>query len=127
MVGTNGMHDTGGFTKFFGQLGSDHRMGTLDFMVNGLTDIVKQPHAPGQFFLQPQFRGHNTTQHPHFHRMLKNILGVTGSVFQPPQVFDQFGMDPMDTQIKRGLFAGFFNGRVHLLTDLFDHILDAAG
>ena len=57
--------------------------------------------------------------------MLKYILGIAGTIFQPPKILDQFCMNPMYTQIKRSLFTRFFDGRIHLLADFLDHVLDA--
>ena len=99
--------------------------GPSTFVIDGLADVVKQPHPAGKFFLQTQFRGHHAAQGTDLDRMLKNVLRIAGTIFQSPQIFNQLPMDAVDSQIEGCLFACFLNRSIHLLTDFFDHILNA--
>lgn len=58
-MGGNGVDDLGRFTHFFGQLGADQRMRPFDFVVNGFTDIVEQPHTSCQLLVQVEFGRHD--------------------------------------------------------------------
>jgi hypothetical protein len=66
----------GGLAKLLGQLGPDQGMGPLHFMVDGLANIVKEPHSARQFLLQPQFRSHHRRQEANLDGVLKNVLRI---------------------------------------------------
>ncbi len=79
MVGRNGMDNLPGFIEFFGQPGSDDRMGPFDFMINGFADIMQQSHPAGHFGIESQFRSHDPAEEANFHRVLQHILSVAGA------------------------------------------------
>ena len=127
MVGSNGINNAFAFTIFFSKLGANNGMGAIYFMIHGLANIVKQPHALGKLYVQTKFSSYNTGQKRHFNRMLQNILGIGGSEFELAKHFDKFRINAMHTQVKRSLLAGFFNCKINLLRCTRHNILDTSG
>ena len=124
MMGGNGMDDLLRFPELSRQVRSDQGMGSLDFMVYGLPDVVQQTCPFGLLHVDPQLGGHRAGEESHLQRMLKNILGKTGAVFELADQFDQFGVDPVDPHVKGRPFAalpdGFLDFLLRLGHDLFD-------
>ncbi len=99
-------------------------MRPLHFMVDGLTDVMQQTHPPGQLHLEPQFGCHDSGQKPDFNRVLQYILCIARPKFELTNVFNQFAVHAMNTQVKGSLFAGLLNGNTDFFFNLFNDIFD---
>ena len=60
-------------------------MGTLEFMVQGLADIVQQAGALGSLHIGAQLRGHHAGDMADLDGVLQHVLAVAGTVVQLAQ------------------------------------------
>ena len=80
------------FFPLFYQVGTDGRVRSFDFAVDGLADIVKQADLFGDSDIGPDLRGDYTGQIGYLDAMFQGILTVAGTIFKPSEQLDQFGM-----------------------------------
>src|SRR5208282_3182144 len=95
VVGGDGVYQLGGFAAALGQIGADQGVHPFGFLIHRLADVVQQAGPSGEFAVEAQFRGHDTTQVTDLHGVLEDVLRVAGAVFQPAQQFDEIRMEAM--------------------------------
>ncbi len=83
-------------------------------MVNSLAQVVQQTGPFGLFDVDAQFCRHDTAQEGHLQRVLVDVLGVGGAVFEATDQLEDLGMDTVNPQVKGGLLTSLLDRLFHL-------------
>lgn len=125
VMGLDSMDDNGLLAVTTGKIGADDGMGTLDIMVDGLSEVMKQTGTLGGHDVDTKLGGHDSAQLGNLERMLQDVLPEGGTIAQSAQGSDDLRMQVMDPRIEGGLFARFANALVNEIGGLVVHLLDA--
>ena len=112
--------------ELLGQIRADGHVRALDFVVDGLADVVQKAGPLGELHIRAQFGGHDARQVGDFDGMFEHVLAIAGAVAHAAQQLDQFVMDAVHIGFEHGLFARFADLVVHFAAGLFDHFFNAA-
>src|ERR1017187_3644698 len=80
MMGADGINYYRMLFEFFSKFITDQGMGTLNALIDCLTNIVKKTCTFCKVDIQPEFSSHDAGKVGNFNTMLKQILPVTGAV-----------------------------------------------
>jgi hypothetical protein len=75
-MGHYGVDYLGRFSVFFGKVRSYDRMGTFDFVVDSLAQVMEQAGTFGLLDIKAQLGSHDAAEKRHFQGVLVNILTV---------------------------------------------------
>ena len=99
-------------------------MRAFDLMIDGFSDVVKEPGPLGLFHIESELRRHDAAEEGHLQRMLIDILRKARPVFEPADQLHQLRVHSMDPHIKRRLLPGLPDRNLHLLFHFLDDLLD---
>ena len=123
----DGVADFGIFLVFLGEFHAQNRVRQLLFFVPYLTDIVEQTGPFCQFGVQAQFRRHGRTQFRHFARVLEQVLSVARPETHPAHHLNQFGMQPVDSQVNHRTFADLNDFVLNIFAGFRHNFLNPGG
>ena len=94
-------------------------MGAFHFLRHRFSDVVEQSGSSCKGTVNTQLIGNDSGNVRNLHRMIQNILAVTGTVHQASQNFDKFVVQPMNAGFKNGFLAGLFDAGFHFSLGFF--------
>ena len=121
------MDDFGLLAEAAGQIGTDDRVASVDFVVDRFTDVVQKAGALRGGGVEPEFGGDHARQVGDFEAVVQDVLAVARTVAQAAEGAHEFGMQVVHAGIEGGLLAGLLDLLVHEALGLFVHFLDARG
>jgi hypothetical protein len=101
MVVGDGMDDLFPISVLARQVGADLGIGTLHFMIHCFADVVQEAGPFGLFHVIPDSRGHGASRKA-TSRECWYVLGEAGPVLELADLFDKFGIDPVDPHVEGG-------------------------
>ena len=115
MMRLDRMHDGRLFAESAGKIGTDDRMAALDFMVDGLPEVMKETRTLCRNGIKAKLGRHDSGQVRNFQRVVKHVLAIRGTVTQTSKRTHELGMQIMDSGIECSLIAGLLHALVHEL------------
>ena len=106
---------------------ADGRVRTLDFVVDGLADVVEEAAHLGDHDVPAQLRGDDRRKGTRLDRVEQHVLAVAGPVLQPAQQLDDIGRQARNAGIVGSLLTRLANDDVDLGPGLGHDFLDSAG
>ncbi len=124
MVPFDGVQYFRTLVESFAEIGTHLGVATLQVVIDGLPNVMKQSAASCQSSIQPQLVGDHLAKVGDFEAVAKNVLPVTRAIFQATQQVELFAVQSGDVGLDRRLFACFqaflFDVVTHLCDELFD-------
>src|SRR2546426_12066034 len=108
----------GMLSKFLGEVVTYQGMGPFDALIDGLADIMQQTGPLRKVYVDPEFRGHETSEVGDLNAVRKEILTVTRAVFHPSDMLQKFLMSAVQAGFKQRIFTGMQKFFVKLLSYL---------
>ena len=81
-------------------------MGTFDFVIDSLANVVEQANPFGDLLIQAKFRGQHALDSGNFHRVIEHILCKAVAELEPSEKFHHFGMHLLQPHTKHRILAG---------------------
>ena len=125
MVGGYGQDDRLALSTLLGDFDPDLGMGSLDFSVYGLPDIMEKTGAGRGFHIGSDLRGHLSCVGGNLPRVFQDVLPVGCAVAQTSQQLDQFTMNVLETELEGRGLSVLHESLFKLLTGLFDDLFDS--
>ena len=116
------MHD---FSALFVLLGKVHtylNMRPVYLVVYRFADVVQQSRTLSKIRVRAQFICHHARNERHLHRVSEHILTVASTVTKPPEYPDKLMVYTVDTRLKCGRFALFFDDLLDFFSCFLDHL-----
>ena len=86
------MHDGRLFAESTGKIGTDDRMATLDFVVDGLPKVMEETRTLCRNRVKAKLGRHDSGQVRNFQRVVKHVLPIRGTVAQTSKRTHELGM-----------------------------------
>ncbi len=115
------------FAVFFQKLRADRGVRTFDLVVDGLANVMEQSDATADGFVLAQLGGHHTFDAGDLDGVVEHVLREAVTEFQASEQFQYFRMNGLQTELERGVLAGFADHLIEFSADLGNLFLDAGG
>ncbi len=125
MVGGDGVDDILRLIVFAEDIRADCGVRSLDFVVNGLADIVEKTDAAGFLLIKSEFRGNSAHERGCFNGVFQHILRETEAEVEPSEQRQKRLRHALNGSVENRLFTVFKEFVVDFLADLLDKFLNA--
>src|SRR4051794_1123698 len=127
VVGRDPVHDLERHVVLLGDARADAGVRPLDFVVDGLADVVEQAADLGSLDVGAQLGRDDRGDVARLDRVHEDVLAVRRAVLQPPEQLEQVRRQARDPRVVGCLVTGLADDEVDLRARLRDDLLDAAG
>ncbi len=121
MVSSNRNNHLFGEAIFFSYIFTNFRMSSLNFMVQGLTYIMKKSCFFCQRYICPKLASKYRRKFCHFNRMLKYILAIACSILESPHQLNYFWIKACYAHFVAGILSSFSNILSQFFFCFFNH------